>query len=200
MTETTTPRKRNAAVTREMIVTAARSVFTQRGYDGCGIRDIAAEAGVNVALINRYFGSKLGLFAQAVLCDEEFDALLAMPLDQMADVLSDLLTTKPLTKPDFDITLAILRSVSNSAATEAASQKCHDRFTTVLAAQLTGDDRLHRAEMVLAVVAGVDLMRRVYRAPALAEDGIAAQPYLRDMLWSLIYPDEASLTANVIKR
>jgi len=189
VTDETTPRKRNSAATRETILNAARTVFTLRGYDGCGIREIASEAGVNVALINRYFGSKLGLFSEAVLCDAEFDALLSMPLDQMADILSVLLTTKPLTKPDFDITLAILRSVSNSAATEAASAKFHDRFVTVLADRLTGSDRQHRAEMVLSVIAGVDLMRRVCRAPSLADDGISAQPYLRDILWGLIYPN-----------
>ncbi len=200
MTNETTPRKRNAAATRDAILDAARRVFTIRGYDGCGTREIASEAGVNVALINRYFGSKLGLFSEAVLFDEEVDALLSMPLDQMADDLSELLTTKPLTKPDFDITLAVLRSVSNINATEVASKKFHDRFVAVLADRLTGPDKYHRAEMVLSVVAGVDLMRRVCRSPALANDGIVAQPYLRDILWSLIYPDEARFDANVINR
>ena len=36
------------------------------GYDAVGVREIAAEAGVNAALVNRYFGSKLGLFEAAV--------------------------------------------------------------------------------------------------------------------------------------
>ncbi len=189
MTDAIPQRKRNAALTREAILDAARRVFTLRGYDGCGIREIASEAGVNVALINRYFGSKLGLFSEAVLFDAEVDALLSMPIEDMADDLSMLLTTKPLTKPDFDITLAVLRSVSNIAATEAVAQKFHDWFVMVLADRLTGDNRQHRAEMILSVIAGVDLMRRVCRSPGLAENGIVAQPYLRDMLWSLIYPD-----------
>ncbi len=40
--------------------------FTEHGYAGDGVRQIAERAGVTAMRINRYFGSKEGLFAQAV--------------------------------------------------------------------------------------------------------------------------------------
>jgi AcrR family transcriptional regulator len=56
-------RARNAEATRDALLKAAMRRFTLLGYDHTTTRDVAADAGVNVALINRYFGSKDGLFA-----------------------------------------------------------------------------------------------------------------------------------------
>ena len=59
-------RRRDAAATRQAILDAAFAAFTRFGYDGVGVRDIAQSAGVTAMLINRYFGSKEQLFAEAV--------------------------------------------------------------------------------------------------------------------------------------
>ncbi|BBH70978.1 TetR family transcriptional regulator [Actinoplanes sp. OR16] len=58
----TTPRRRDAAATRQLLLDAARRRFAADGYTATSVRDIATEAGVNVALISRYFESKEGLF------------------------------------------------------------------------------------------------------------------------------------------
>lgn len=57
---------RNAAQTRQRILLAARDLFAKAHYESVGTREIAAKAGVNVTLINRYFGSKKKLFAAVV--------------------------------------------------------------------------------------------------------------------------------------
>lgn len=59
-------RKRDAEATRRAILEAAKVHFARSGYDGAFLRDIAAEAGADAALINRYFGSKDGLFRAAL--------------------------------------------------------------------------------------------------------------------------------------
>lgn len=48
--------------TEEKIKEAARKVFTQKGYAATRTRDIAEEAGLNLALLNYYFRSKEKLF------------------------------------------------------------------------------------------------------------------------------------------
>lgn len=58
---------RNAAETRKRILAIARTLFSQDVYRNVGTRDIAAAAGVNLTLINRYFGSKKQLFREVVL-------------------------------------------------------------------------------------------------------------------------------------
>lgn len=52
--------------TRGGIVAAAREVFAERGYDGASIRQIAASAGVDPALVHHYFGTKEQLFLAVV--------------------------------------------------------------------------------------------------------------------------------------
>ena len=48
--------------TEEMIKDAARTVFLKKGYAATRTRDIAEEAGLNLALLNYYFRSKEKLF------------------------------------------------------------------------------------------------------------------------------------------
>ena len=52
----------NAETTREKLLDAAREAMWRRGYANVGLREIARAAGVDVALISRYFGGKQGLF------------------------------------------------------------------------------------------------------------------------------------------
>ena len=66
---------RDAQATRERLVRAARKVFSERGFERTTVREIAADAGVNPALISRYFGGKEQLFADAVSMDLEFPDL-----------------------------------------------------------------------------------------------------------------------------
>ena len=40
------------------IINTAESLFASKGYDGTSVRDIADEAGINIAMISYYFGSK----------------------------------------------------------------------------------------------------------------------------------------------
>jgi AcrR family transcriptional regulator len=52
--------------TREAILAAARTRFGDFGYDGATIRGIAADAGVDAALVHHFFGNKERLFAAAM--------------------------------------------------------------------------------------------------------------------------------------
>ncbi|CAA0137508.1 HTH-type transcriptional repressor [Mycolicibacterium vanbaalenii] len=61
----TTPR-RTAEESRRRLEEAAITLFSQRGYDGTGTRDIAARADVAEKLIFRHYGGKDALLAAAV--------------------------------------------------------------------------------------------------------------------------------------
>lgn len=54
----TATRRRNASQTRADILSAARRRFAAEGYEGTTLRAIAADVGVDAALVIRYFGSK----------------------------------------------------------------------------------------------------------------------------------------------
>lgn len=61
-----TGRRRGESHTRDAILVAARDAFAARGLTGATIRGIAGDAGVDPALVAHYFGSKRGLFVEAV--------------------------------------------------------------------------------------------------------------------------------------
>jgi AcrR family transcriptional regulator len=47
---------------KDHILDVAERVFSELGFDGASTRAISGEAGVNMAMLNYYFGSKEGLF------------------------------------------------------------------------------------------------------------------------------------------
>ncbi|MFE3461009.1 TetR/AcrR family transcriptional regulator [Nocardiopsis aegyptia] len=67
---------RGRAVTRARILASAKELFTDEGYGAVSSRKIASHAGVNVALINRYFGAKSGLLAEILREDGVFPGLI----------------------------------------------------------------------------------------------------------------------------
>src|SRR5260221_8076178 len=52
--------------TEEKIKVAARKVFLRKGFSATRTRDIAEEAGINLALLNYYFRSKQKLFEEVM--------------------------------------------------------------------------------------------------------------------------------------
>jgi len=69
--------------TEQKIIRAADKLFTQKGYAATKTREIAEEAGTNLALLNYYFGSKENLYKKVV--KEKFSIL----LDALRPILSD---------------------------------------------------------------------------------------------------------------
>ena len=68
---TTRPRRRRGPRadvhdTRGAVLAAARARFAEHGYAGTKLRDVAADADVDVALVSYFFGNKDGLFAAAM--------------------------------------------------------------------------------------------------------------------------------------
>lgn len=93
--------------TEEKIKEAARKLFTQKGFEAVKTRDIAAEAGINLALLNYYFRSKQKLFevvmmenvqqfikgVAAILSNPELS--LVAKLEKMVDHYIDMLCATP---------------------------------------------------------------------------------------------------------
>jgi len=61
-----TGRRPGRSDTRERILEVARGLFGERGFDGVSVRSVAAEAGVDAALVHHYFGTKQRLFVAAM--------------------------------------------------------------------------------------------------------------------------------------
>lgn len=75
--------------TEKKIIAAAREVFTKKGFAATRTRDIAEEAGINLALLNYYFGSKEKLFR--IIMEEQVSEMLGNigPLLAQTDLTLD---------------------------------------------------------------------------------------------------------------
>jgi AcrR family transcriptional regulator len=65
-----------AAERREQLIAIARRVFSERGYDGASVEEIAARAEVSKPVVYEHFGGKEGLYA--VVVDREVRTLLTL--------------------------------------------------------------------------------------------------------------------------
>ena len=78
-----TGRRRGLPDTRGQILHVAAAQFGTSGYEATTLRKVAADAGVDPALIRRFFGNKEGLFTQVAASvfrpDEAIAALLQGP-------------------------------------------------------------------------------------------------------------------------
>ncbi|WP_051133023.1 TetR/AcrR family transcriptional regulator [Nocardia paucivorans] len=76
---------------REAILAAARSRFADAGFDKTSIRAVAADAGVDPALVHHYFGTKQQLFAAVVELPIDPEVILrrldATPLDRLGETI-----------------------------------------------------------------------------------------------------------------
>ena len=72
--------KNGAKDTRTAMLEAAAKIFAAKGFHDATVRAICAEAGANIALVSRYFGSKQGLYAE--VCRMLFNGL-GVPLAEL---------------------------------------------------------------------------------------------------------------------
>ena len=168
-----TKRRRNAAATREAILTSARLAFARAGYDGAGVREIAAGAGVTAMLVNRYFGSKERLFAEAIAYTMATPTILTRQTlksptlaKDIAAMLVDITKTDATPLEGFQI---MLRSASSERAAEIGREQIEKGHQKTLAAALRGDRAHQRAALVLSLIAGFQVMRQMIGLSALAD-------------------------------
>lgn len=154
-------RTRNAAATRAALLAAARTRFANFGYEQTSLREVAADAGVDAALVCRYFGSKEDLFAAALNACED-TRWMDGGLEGLGDRLAQLLMEDQTCGEDVEGLMILLRSASSPKAREAASRWSEDSFLRPLSDMLDGDDAMLRARLVGSMVLGVMFTRALF--------------------------------------
>lgn len=152
-------RRRDAEATRRALLAAAGALFDERGYERATIREIGERAGVDAALIARYFGGKEGLYL-AVLSDEERIAR-RQPVEPDLTAIAERL----LRRWDGGGASPVWRALADPAATEGERRAQLRRIVRpgVLdpATRAIGDapGAELRAELLLALLLGVSVAR-----------------------------------------
>jgi AcrR family transcriptional regulator len=171
---------------------AARDRFLSHGYGDSSMRAIAADAGVDVALVSYYFGSKRGLFSAAMSLKvspaEMLDVALEGDLETLsARILRGMLALwdDPESGPPL---IALLRAAANDPAMSSLAAEVLEReIVAPLAGRIGGEHALRRAAAVCAQMAGLIFSRYLLRIEPIASmpaDEIirALEPSLVDAL------------------
>ncbi|OSC31932.1 TetR family transcriptional regulator [Mycobacterium vulneris] len=171
---------RDGKVTRATILSAARTLFSTHGFERTTIRSIAAEAGVDPALVMHYFGNKADLFAAVSRLEITFPDLTGVAPDRIADVLVPFLIRVWDPAGSF---LPLLRAAAtNRTAAEALLEVFVEKVAPALAT-VTPDRTAERTAMVGSQVLGIAMARNVVGVPALAEmDDATLTEWLRPVL------------------
>lgn len=191
-------RRRDAVVTRRLLLSAARHRFARQGYAGTTVREITDDVGVNVALISRYFGSKEGLFEaclQSASADLGASVAPGASLDDVAAAMADLIAG-PYTAEHPNQLVLLLRSSGDESAEKF-------RLDTLLAyavylAEVAGGlpdgpefaHRLLRAQLALCAALGVAVLRSsTQMQPLSSVDRADIVAPVRAMIRALLAPD-----------
>ena len=191
--KSTKPRPRNAAATRDAILFSALRAFADRGYDGVGLREIAQGAGVTAMLVGHYFGSKEELFSEVVARAVTTPMILnqdniasGTPAEALATALVKMTSANEKPQDGF---LLFLHSASIPHAAEITREQIEAHQYKWLASVMRGPHSAERAGLVLAIVAGVQIMRQMIGVSPLAKaDPKALVKVLAPILQQLIAP------------
>ena len=165
-TSDSTKRKYDADETRARLVVAAQQAFTKAKYEDVSVRDIASAASANVALVNRYFGGKQGLF-EASFADFPGDSPFeAVPITQWPAMLADMMVGKVGSDVRFDPLLALLRSAQSPMVGAYVRDLIQHRLLLRLEPLLPKDGHESvRSRVLLAFILGVDVTERMVNLP-----------------------------------
>jgi AcrR family transcriptional regulator len=202
-------RRAGESRTREAILGAARRRFGEQGYDGATIRGIAADAGVNPALVHHFYGTKERLFAAAmklpVVPSEMLTLALGAERDRLGEEfggrIGEILIGVLLRAWDLvDVRTAFLGLLRSAATGEQGALMLREFVASTIIASLSqvaglGDDAegRYRATLVASQVIGLGFARYVLGleplASATTEDLVAAiGPTVQRYLTGDIHP------------
>lgn len=175
MSTTEPAHTRDAGRTRQALLDAAAELFTSEGYDRTTVRAIAERAGVNQALLFRYFGNKEALFAR-VLTVQAMEVLHGGPPEELLErtLRSILVPADPDATARSGLFDSALRSAGSSEVVDALRDELGAAYTAEFAAIAGADgpddpDARLRAELLLAWLLGVNFLRNVLRSETIRD-------------------------------
>ena len=181
-------RLRDAAATQQAILEAARKHFARAGYDGALLRDIAADAGADAALINRYFGGKDGLFQAVIEHSLHPEYIVQGDRKKFARVAAAALAGKGSAKSEegLEAFALLLHAATSRRGARLLEKAVQTKFMGPIREWIGGKESDARARLFAAMMLGllVERMVRDDAVPAEEEDAFKAR--LENMLQGLV--------------
>ena len=153
-------RPRRAGSSKQALLNAAQHLFGKNGFEGTTIRDIGELAGVDHALIARYFGSKADLYIAAVVAEAQGD----QPQSEFEGVedMAGTLVTRMDEHGLGPVMQALTRSDTSEQIRQAAQAHMARRMVDPMASEMKHhavDEAQLRSEIVVSALIGIALGR-----------------------------------------
>jgi AcrR family transcriptional regulator len=166
-------RPRGKTDTRNVILATARRMFAEAGYDKTSVRDVAAAAGVDPAMIRHYFGSKAELFRATMGWPFEPDELAARILGGEPREIGERLTRfffEVWEQPDSRAPLlAILRgAATHEESATLVRQFIQGQLYSRMAAGLPRPDAELRIDLAMSQLLGIAYLRHILKVEPIA--------------------------------
>ena len=158
---------RNSTETRQRILTAARCCFSRKSYENVGMREIAGEAGVDAALVSRYFGNKEKVFLEVIQGAFNVEEHLPAQMADLGGFLIGQLLSDGGADDGFNPLRLLLLAAASPETAGIVSARFHEEFVLPLAGKLGGTNAPMRAALIASYVIGVATMRHLLESPAL---------------------------------
>lgn len=159
MSDAPTRPDRSHAV-KQRIRASARRLFTERGFEPTGIRDIAADAEVNPAIVLRHFGSKERLFIETVDARGAWTAVLDGPVEEIGRRLVRMLIEGRA--GGLDVFGTVVRASGRPDIHAAFRDSIQTQLVAPIARALDAPDAELRAHLFTAQLMGLMLALVVY--------------------------------------
>jgi AcrR family transcriptional regulator len=153
-----------AGDTRARLIAVARRRFAADGFDRASLRAIAAEAGVDAALIRHYFGDKTGLLVASMQLPVDPVEILRSVIAAGPDGLGQRLVAAFLTAwdPHREVIAGLVRTTfGDPSALPPALQVVRGVVVASLREVLSGKDAALRAELIAGQLLGLAMLRYV---------------------------------------
>jgi AcrR family transcriptional regulator len=166
--------------TREAILAEAREMFADKGYDGTSLRAIARAAGVDPALVHHFFGTKEGVFVEAMRFPVDPSVVLPHLLSQPHERLGETIVRTFLQVwDDPDRRAPILAMLRSAMTNERAAAMMREFVTSALLVRAEAAGAVSRLSIQAAVgqMIGVMILRYVLLVEPMAsasEDELVA--------------------------
>ena len=183
-------KKRDPAGTRDALLTAGRTEFQRVGYEAASTRTIASDAKCNAALINRYFGSKIGLFEAVMEECIDLAPLKGLSTSDMVEALVEIALGKTGSTGGFDPMVVAIKSSGSEEARNVIREKLGNPMVEQLAALIGGNNANHKAGVLLSIVSGMFVGRVSVGADALsATNDHTLRKLLSDAMLAVLSPE-----------
>ena len=154
--------ERDREATERRILDAARDLFGEHGYDGVTVRAIAARAEANVALVNRYFGSKAALFEEVLTGESVIRGVIAGDPDGLPRRLAEHFVRQIDQRSVTAMSRMLDRSAGHPEVKKALLHYLEDVVVQPMIAQLDGPDARARALLASTIIMGGGPVRRLF--------------------------------------